>query len=159
MGPVSIKGAIPDSAVPYPDGLLGRTKYFFWKIVSPSYVFCMNLLLRLHVIHHEGRQDFLIGKLAKGAKLYDFLRHLQAQGWRNHFVAWHDDGQVVSVRKLVDFTWQYHLRVFDDGEVRGHYEYTPESHPWRHLREIGLETRREYFLRAMGDLVVPAGGQ
>lgn len=159
MGPVSIKGAIPDSAIPYPDGLLDRIKYFIWKIVSPSYVFIMNTLLRLHVIRHTvARQNFVIGKLEKGARLKDFLRHLEAQGWRNHFVAWHDDGQVVSVRKPVGFTWQYHLRVFEDGEVRGHYEYTPESHPLKHLLEVGLEERREDFLRAVGDWVVPTDG-
>ncbi len=154
---VSIKGAIPDSVVPYPGGVVNKAKYFFWKAYTPIHVWGMNLLLRLHILHHEGRQNFLLGKLAPGVKLEDFLVHMHAQGWGNHFVAWHDDGQVMSIRKLVNFTWQYHLRIFSDGEVRGHYEYTPESHPRRHVKEVGMEARREDFLNFLGDWVIPAG--
>jgi hypothetical protein len=153
MGPVSIKGAIPDSVMPRPEGLLNNVKYLLWKTITPGYVWGMNVLLRLHIIHHEGRQDFLLGKLADGVNLDAFLAFMHTQGFGNHFVAWHDDDQVVSIRKVVDFTWQYHLRVFDDGEVRGHYEYTPESYPIRHLKEIHMDAHRDDFLRFMGDWI------
>lgn len=155
VGPVSIKGAIPDSVVPYPDGLFNKAKYAFWKLISPGYVWGMNVLLRLHIIHHHGRQEYLIGTLAPGTDFNAFLQYLAREKWTNHFIAWHDDDQLVSVRKLVSFTWQYHLRIFKDGEVRGHYEYTPESHPRWHLKEVGMEKRREDFLRFMGDWIVP----
>jgi len=156
VGPVSIKGAIPDSVVPYPDGLFDRVKYVFWRLIYPGYVWGMNMLLRFHIIHHEGRQQYLIGKLVPGAALMTFLKYLEKEGWANHFIAWHDDDQVVSVRRLVGFDWQYHLRIFKDGEVRGHYEYTPESHPIRHLKETGMKESHEDFLRFMGDWVTPA---
>jgi len=149
------RSVIPNSVLPYPESFRNRIKYFFWKAISPGYVFGMNVLLKLHVIHHEGRQHYVIGRMAPGAKLEDFLRYLHAQGFANHFIAWKDDDQIVSLRKIVNFEWQYHLRIFNDGEVRGHYECTPESHPRRHLKEIGVEERREDFLRFVGDWVVP----
>jgi hypothetical protein len=55
---------------------------------------------------------------------------------------------------LVDFKHQYHLRVFKDGEVRGHYEYTPECHPIWHLQKVGQEPRREELLGFLGDWIV-----
>ena len=144
------ENAIPDSVLPYPEGFFDRLKYFAWKAISPGYEFGRNVLLKLHFIHHEGRQHFVIGKMASGVTLQAFLKYLHSQGFANHFIAWKDDGQIVSVRKLVNFDWQYHLRIFNDGEVRGHYECTPEAHPQRHLKEIGLEARREDFLKILG---------
>src|SRR5258708_5141909 len=154
-----IKDIVPDSVLPYPEGLWNRVKYVFWKGITPGYRFGLNLLLRLHIIHHEGRQNFIIGKMAMGVRLEDFLRYLHSQGFWNNFIAWHDDDQVVSLRKLVDFEWQYHLRIFKDGEVRGHYECTPESHPRLHMKEIGMEERRDDFLRFVGDWVAPSSSK
>jgi len=85
----------------------------------------------------------------------DFVEYLGTQGFFNHFIAWRDSGEIVSVRRPVSFEWQYHLRIFADGEVRGHYEYTPESHPVWHMREVGQEERREEFLEFLGDWIVP----
>jgi hypothetical protein len=148
-------GRIPDSVLPYPDGLWNRTKYAFWKIISPGYEWGRDTLLRLGFIHHEGRQNFVIGTLAPGAKLDDFLHYIKTQQFGNHFVAWTDEDQVISLRRLESFDRQYHLRIFSDGEVRGHYEWTPESHPKWHLQEVGMEPRSEEFARFLGDWIVP----
>jgi hypothetical protein len=142
--------------LPYPDGLWNRVKYVFWKTITPGYLWGLNLLLRLRILHHEGRQNFTLGTLVPGRKIDDFIQYLHFRGFFNHFIAWKDDGQVISLRKLENFEWQYHIRVFKDGEIRGHYEYTPESHPAWHLKEIGMEERREIFLNYLGDWVVPA---
>ena len=150
-----VRNVIPNSVLPYPEGFWDRIKYFLWKIITPCHPYGRDALLKLHIIHHEGRQDYVIGRMAPGVKLEDFLRYLHTQGFSNHFIAWEDDGQVVSLRKLVNFKWQYHLRIFGDGEVRGHYERTPEGHPIWHLKEIGREERRKDFLRFIGDWVVP----
>ena len=82
--------------------------------------------------------------------------YLLSQGFANHFIAWKDDDQVFSLRKCVDFERQYHLRIFSDGEVRGHFETTPEAHPTMHMKEIGMEARREDFLRYLGDWIIPS---
>jgi hypothetical protein len=151
----AFKGRISDSVLPYPDGLWNRTKYVIWKVISPGYEWGLNTLLWLGVLHHEGRQNFVLGHLAPGVKLDDFLHYIETQQFGNHFVAWTDDDQVISLRRLDGFKYQYHLRVFQDGEVRGHYEYTPEAHPKWHLQEVGFEERRGDFLRFLGDWIIP----
>lgn len=45
-------------------------------------------------------------------------------------------------------------RVFADGEVRGHYEYTPECAPLSHMKKIGMEDRRHEFLALMSDRII-----
>lgn len=109
----------------------------------------------MHLIwHNQGRQRFHIGYLAPGKTLAELKHHLNTKwGFGNHFVAWGDDGQVLSWRKLVDFNHQYHLRVFSDGEIRGHYEYTPEGHPVAHFDEKGEEFHRAEFVKFLGEFL------
>ncbi|MEK7539337.1 MAG: hypothetical protein AAB595_01725, partial [Patescibacteria group bacterium] len=76
-------------------------------------------------------------------------------GFGNHFIAWDDQAQVLSWRKLINFQEQYHLRVFSDGEIRGHFEYTPEAHPIQHFDEKGESFHRAEFLKFLGDFVTP----
>ena len=156
MDSLALNNRIPDSVLPFPEGFSNQAKYILWKvIVSPFFLWGQSMLLKLGFLHHEGRQNFILGKLAKGRSLDDFLAYLKTKGFGNHFIAWKDDDQVVSVRLLDGFEWQYHLRVFNDGEVRGHYEYTPEAHAVLHAKEIGMEERREVFLNYLGNWVVP----
>ena len=113
-------------------------------------------LLAWHIIrHNQERQKYHIGWLSKDKTLEDLKLHLHSKwGFGNHFVAWKDQGQVLSWRKLVDFKDQYHLRVFEDGEIRGHFEFTPEGHPIDHFIERGEEPRLLEFLKFLGDFVV-----
>jgi len=152
----SLKTVPPDSVLPYPDGLASRLKYFFWRAISYPFPYVRDWLLTAGFIRHSGRQAFLLGRLKSPADIGPFLRHLSAQGFGNHFIAWKDDGQLVSLRRLDGFERQYHLRIFKDGEVRGHYEFTPESHPWWHQHDVGVDSRREDFLRFLGDWIESA---
>jgi hypothetical protein len=154
MRELTLEAPLPDSVLPYPKGLWNRTKYVFWKSITPGYTWGRHTLENLGVIHHEGRQRYVIGTLREDRTLADFLHYIEAGGFANHFIAWDDDDQIVSVRKLVDFEWQYHLRIFKDGEVRGHFEYTPESHPLWHLKEKNMQQRSDEFLDFVGDWVV-----
>ncbi|HWA32253.1 MAG TPA: hypothetical protein VG694_02285 [Candidatus Paceibacterota bacterium] len=114
-----------------------------------------NLLKAGLIRHRRGRQRYHIGWLAPGRTLEELKSHLHKEwGFGNHFVAWEDEGQVLSWRKLPDFRHQYHLRVFHDGEIRGHFEYTPEAHPIDHLLEIGERAANEEFLRYLGEFRV-----
>ncbi|HVV39103.1 MAG TPA: hypothetical protein VHD31_02135 [Candidatus Paceibacterota bacterium] len=103
----------------------------------------------------NGRQRFLLGTLAPGITPQAFIIALVAQGYGRQLVALTDAGEVVSLRYSPDFKHQYHIRLFEDGEVRGHYEYTVESHPFWHDKEIGFEERREEFLKVLGNNIVP----
>lgn len=145
---------IPVSALPYPSGTWDRIKYYFWHAITPSFLKIRDVLISLHLIHHDvGRQRYLLGTLRSVQKFGSFLSYLQSEGFGNHFIAWKDNDQLVSLRRFDGFERQYHLRIFKDGEVRGHYEFTPEAHPVSHLREIGIEERRTDFLKFLGDWI------
>lgn len=57
------------------------------------------------------------------------------------------------MRKLDNFDFCYHIRLFEDGEIRGHYERTVESNFIAHLREIGMEPRAAQFRRFVGSIL------
>ncbi|MGD1003120.1 MAG: hypothetical protein ABR884_00905 [Minisyncoccia bacterium] len=156
MEETALRQSIPDSVLPYPKGFRNRSKYMFWKVIYPVHGTGRDVFLSLGILHHEGKQNYLMGHLAPGRSMEDFVTYLAAQGFLNHFVSLKDDDEIVSVRRVMDFEHQYHLRVFKSGEVRGHFEYTPESHPKWHMEKVGQEARRDDFLAALGDWVVPA---
>jgi hypothetical protein len=158
MDIITAKRHIKNATLPYPKSAKERAKYHLWKTIYPAHNRVRDVLLAAHLLHppYKGRQDYMLGFLAPGKNMDDFLRHLEQQGFGNHFIAWDDDGQVASLRRLEGFAWQYHLRIFKDREVRGHYELTPEAHPFRHYRKQGQEARREKFEEFLGDWVVAA---
>src|SRR3989344_3369309 len=122
-----------------------------WRIITPAFPYARDSLVKLGILHHEGRQRYLLGWISRGRTIEGLIEHLARKGFANHFVAWVDTDESVSLRKLTNFHWQYHLRVYTDGEIRGHYELTPEAHPIAHFKEIGMEPRREEFLEFLGD--------
>ena len=105
------------------------------------------------------RQRFHLGWVRPDRTIGDFLDFLKEKGFRSGFRAWSDSGQELSLRKVVDNFFQYHLRIFHDGEVRGHYEKTPEDFPIAHFLEWGLESRRPDFLAIIGDWLVHNPGE
>jgi hypothetical protein len=147
---------LPYSGMVYPDSLFSKLKYAFWRVYAPYHPFVRDLALKLGIVHHRGRQEWLIGTVAPHLSIREFVSNLLQQGFGNHFIAWKDDGELISLRHTDSFAYQYHLRVFEDREVRAHYEYTPEYHPVLHLKEYHIEPRREYFLNILKDTVVVA---
>jgi hypothetical protein len=131
-------------------------KQKFWKMIYPIFPVAQRFLTASHIVwHEEKRQRYHIGWLKAGATLDELKKHLSEQ-WQfgNHFVAWHDAGQVLSWRRLESFVYQWHLRIYEDGEIRGHYEKTPEAHPVDHFREVGETDRQDDFKKFLGELVV-----
>ncbi|MEK7060221.1 MAG: hypothetical protein AAB970_01205 [Patescibacteria group bacterium] len=133
-----------------------KIKLKFWRSIYGVFLPIQRFLLKYGIIHHQiQKQRYHIGWLAPGKTLEGLKLHLHSKwGFGNHFIAWTDSGQVLSWRKLTDFEDQYHLRVFEDGEIRGHFEYTPEAHPIEHLEEKGETDKKEDFLKFLGDFVV-----
>ena len=107
-------------------------------------------------IQREGRQDFLLGTLHPERSVHEFVLFLVSKGFGNHFIAWRDADELVSLRQTVDFKYQYHIRIFTDGEVRGHFEFTPEYHPVLHLVRIGFEEKTVEFENLLKGWVLPA---
>lgn len=132
-----------------------KIKHKIWTLIYKVFVPTQRNLLKLNIIRHNDiRQKYHLGWLSRGKDLDGLKKHL-SENWNfgNHFIAWVDKGQVLSWRKLPDFNFQYHLRVFEDGEIRGHYEFTPEAHPLAHLREKLHEERKEEFYKFLGDFI------
>lgn len=125
-----------------------RIKQFLWKLIDPIFPTVRDALVFLGVISHEQRQDYIYGNLKTGITLFDVHQYLEQQGFSNDYVSWIDPGETLNMRKLTDVVYQYHVRLFEDGEVRAHHEYTPESHPWKHLFERGM-TPGETYLRTL----------
>ena len=147
---------LPYSGMVYPDSLSGKIKYAFWRVYTPYHPFFRDLAVALGLVRYYGRQDWLIGTIAPNLSIQEFVSYLLERGYGNHFVALKDDGELVSLRHTDSFAYQYHLRVFEDREVRAHYECTPECHPIIHMRDDQMEPRREYFLSVLKDTVIVA---
>ncbi len=135
---------------------LDRIKQKTWGIIYLFFLPARNFFLRVGIIwHRKGRQKYHLGWLAPNKTLEDLKNHLHEKwGFGNHFIAWIDEDQVLSWRKLTDFQDQYHLRVYKDGEVCGHFEYTPEAHPLEHIEEKGEVDRTPDFLKFLGDMII-----
>ncbi|MFA6459484.1 MAG: hypothetical protein WCV79_03795 [Candidatus Paceibacterota bacterium] len=146
---------LPDSKMVFPDTLPEQVKYVFWRLYTPLHPMFRDMLLQLGIIEHSGRQNFLIGKVAPGQSIRDFVSHLVSLGYGNHFIAWIDQGEVAGLRYVRDFRHQYHIRVFEDGEIRGHFEYTPECYPILHMKAVNQVDCRTEFMKVIGDRIVP----
>ena len=133
-----------------------KIKQKIWDFIYSFFLPIRSALLKMGLVwHKKGRQPYHIGWLAPDKTLEDLKKHLHDK-WKfgNHFIAWVDEEQVLSWRKLTDFEDQYHLRVYCDGEICGHFEFTPEAHPLEHLEEKGEREARKDFLNFLGEFVV-----
>jgi hypothetical protein len=148
---------LPRSRMTYPETLLDKMKYWFWRVYTPLHPYLRDISTKIGIVRHEGRQSFLIGTIHPSRSARELVFFLIEQGFGNHFIAWKDTDELVSLRRTVGFRYQYHLRIFNDGEVRCHYEYTPEYRPIKHLIQIGFEERSAEFRDILQDWVMPVG--
>jgi hypothetical protein len=59
------------------------------------------------------------------------------------------------MRLLDGFDYCYHVRLFADGEIKGHYERTVESNPFAHFFEIGMQAKTEMFMNFLKPMLEP----
>ena len=138
----------------YPDSILNKLKYAFWRVYTPYHPAVRDLAVKLGIVHHEGRQEWLIGTVSPHSSRYKSLLITCSSTALATILSRGRQGQLVSLRHADNFFYQYHLRVFEDREVRAHYEYTPES-PILHVKKYHIEPKRDYFLNVLKDTVVP----
>lgn len=103
---------------------------------------------------HNFRQKYFLGHLNANYNKDNFIAFLAAQGFERAKIAWRDPGEVLSMRKIHRDIFQYHIRLFIDGEIRAHYEYSPESHPLDHFFEVRFDPETEFFKRLLGDYLI-----
>lgn len=149
---------LPRSKMVYPSSFTDRIKYIFWRLYTPAHPIVRNTTVAMRVIRpiHKGRQNYLLGTIAPNVEIKDFISFLTEKGYGKHSVALKDEGELISLRYLDNFVYQYHIRIFRDREVRGHYEYTPECYPIAHWFKKDVEARREEFMKLFGDMIIPA---
>ncbi|HEY9584525.1 MAG TPA: UDP-N-acetylmuramate dehydrogenase [Candidatus Paceibacterota bacterium] len=104
---------------------------------------------------HNFRQPYLIGHLRAGRTAESLLQHLYSRGYSKAYMAWKDPGEIFSVRKIVREKFQYHVRLFRDGELKGHYEYTAEAKPLDHLNEKIFLNTNDYFENLLHEFLEP----
>lgn len=119
----------------------------FWKFV---YTFWPSVLRTYEVFFHHHRQNFLIGHLASQKTADDLKKYLIDNGFERAIIALKDPGEVLDLRKREGKEFQYHIRLFNDGEIRAHYEYAPEAHPITHCFCVCQEAKKEYFKELLG---------
>ena len=90
----------------------------FWKFV---YTFWPSVLRTYEIFFHHHRQDYLIGHLVSQKNMKDLEKHLVKNGFEKAIIALKDPGEILCMRKREGKEFQYHIRLFNDGEVRAHY--------------------------------------
>lgn len=115
----------------------------FWKLVYQVYPPLLRFLERMKV--HSKRQPFILGKVRGNASIEEIQSFLVGNGFEHAILAWKDPEEVLSVRKRDKSNFQYHLRIYNDMEIRGHYEFRPETNPWKHIRETLFESKEQDF--------------
>lgn len=135
--------------------MLETTKKFLWKLIEPLFPTLRDLWMGLGFMKHDTRQPYHYGWLKDGLNELDGRRFLQAHGFENDYIAWIDPDEVINMRRIYNTIYQYHVRLFSDGEIRGHLEYTGESHPFKHLFDIGLSDGADYLKPLLEPIIRP----
>jgi len=120
-------------------------------IARRVYPHTRDLILFLGLWKHEGRQPFLMGKLHKYSE-EQFKKYLLQQGYEHDYLAWIDEGEVLSMRKREGKKHQYHIRLHSDKEIRAHYEHAPEAMPIHHL-VCTVKLRPKYFKQLLKEFL------
>ena len=132
-------------------------RQILWYPIKPVFPLLRNIFVRVGLVTppDNGRHRFPFGFLKDGFSATEFRVLLKGRGFYIQPMAFIDPDQKLSLRKLDQENphFQYHLRLYEDGEIRGHYEKTPEDHPLDHLREIGFEPKHPDFLKMLSGVL------
>lgn len=129
-------------------------KKIVWFILVPIFPIFRFLSLKLGFSPFQDRQEFHLGYLAPGCSTEDFHDFLKKKNFDVDPIAWLDKGEILSLRLKDGFQYQYHLRLFEDRELRGHHELTPEYSPLGHLWDLNTTIHKEEFKELLGDWLV-----
>jgi hypothetical protein len=130
---------------------MGHKKNWYWKLIYSSYPLFLRVLEKAKI--HNHRQEFLIGNFNNQYAVAELEEYLKEMDYDHGPLSWRDPGEILNLRKLEGDLYQYHIRVFDDGEVRAHFEYASEARPLEHVLESYFEPRHEYFQQLLGDFL------
>lgn len=123
-----------------------------WKVIYIIWPPVLRLIEFLKI--HNSRQKYPLGHISSNNNKETLMKLLLSQDFELDVIALRDPGQILGMRKLDTPLYQYHIRLFADGEIRAHYEYSPESKPVAHSFETGIEPRIDYFKKILGGFLV-----
>lgn len=128
-------------------------KNIFWGALEPLFPTLRDIWIWCGFMTPPPRQNFHYGYVKKDIRISDVRELLNKNGFSHDYIAWVDPGEVLNMRKVVDIIFQYHVRLFNDGEVRAHHEYTGESHCFKHLFEKGMTKGEDYLYPLLKDVL------
>lgn len=135
--------------------MLEYAKKILWKILEPVWPSLRDLWIWLRLVRQPGRQPYLYGILKPGVTQQQLRQLLKQNGFTNNYLAWVDPDETLNMYKVVNTIWQYHVRLFINDEVRAHHEFTTESHPFKHLYDVGLTSGESYLRPLLAPLLEP----
>lgn len=126
-------------------------KKLIWRIIYRVWPPVLRVLETLKI--HNYRQPWLLGHLNKKYSKSDLRGVLEKDGFEDAILAWRDPGEILGMRKIDKKIFQYHIRLFNNGEIRGHYEVSSEGGPWQHVTSNGFRPADEYFEKLLGNFL------
>ena len=135
---------------------MGKIK-IFWNFAYKVWPPCIRVAQIFGM--HNFRQKYLLGHLNSNYNRDELRDLLLKHGFEIALIAWHDPGEVLSMRKIDRNIFQYHVRLFIDGEIRAHHEYSPEAHPINHLMETRFAPETSFFMGLLSQYLVLPGEQ
>ncbi len=123
-----------------------------WKFVYATYPRFLRVLERIGI--HSGRQEYLLGTLNPKYLPEDLEKRLLENGFEPAVLAWKDSDEVFGLRKVDKHVYQWHVRLYSDGEIRGHYEYSSEGNPVGHVFSSAFRRDDDTLIAMLDDYLV-----
>lgn len=86
----------------------------------------------------------------------DFYHAIIPQGYQVNYLSTHYPGQIFTTRRLVG-DYQYHLRLYYDGTVTGHYEWNYEFETLKHIHGIDCRPLYQDEIKQLETLLLAEG--
>ena len=114
--------------------------------------------IQKHVLDHEpSRQPYHIANVEPNQTVQLYLMLISLYGYEDNFLSYLDADELFGIRKLhfkgVRMWYQTHIRIYKDGEIKGHYEIAPESNAQEHYAGTTLEYIQEKEQAELMDVV------
>ena len=110
----------------------------FWRIVK----LWRRIRIILRIYSDNGKSEHFLFQLPAPITSQEFYEKVIPLMYQYDPFATQYKGQVFSVRRL-DGRMQYHIRLYDDGAVSGHYEHNYEFEMKGHIAGESCRTMNE----------------
>ncbi|HEY4477809.1 MAG TPA: hypothetical protein VJB09_00860 [Candidatus Paceibacterota bacterium] len=125
------------------------------KVCNSFFKKIQKYLQRAGLMKSPGRRPYHVGWFASGKTLEDLRLYLHSEwGFGGCDKEVKDKEIVLSWCKITDNHEEYFLRVYRDGEIRGHFEKLPVTGVLEKPSEMGEKEAKEQFIKFLGEFSV-----